>query len=372
MSEASTPRWRSVIAYGRRTITVAVVAGSLATGIGAWRIVSADTSPVSSFVAMSPQRILDTRFANPFGTMQGGGHQTLQVGGRGGVPGSATAVVLNLTVTNPTQSSYLTAWPTGERQPDTSIINWVAGRTIANLVTIRLGSSNAIDLYNYAGAVDVIADVAGYYVPGTGAPGPKGDPGASVLSGASDPAPSDGSVGDLWFNTATAEMWGPKQTSGARGGWGASAVATLHGPAGDPGPQGPAGATVRLGTTAPGAPLGNDGDVYINTTTGDIYGPKSGGAWGAVRGNLTGPAGPSGVANVRTVQNSGTVTAGAIGTVTASCGAQTVLSGGWTGSGGGFVALANRPNGSGWTVTGQNTDGADQTLTVSAVCADAG
>ena len=71
----------------------------------------------------------------------------------------------------------------------------------------------------------------------------------------------------------------------------------VQGPQGLRGDQGPMGATGRSGTdgntilTVAGAPdttLGKDGDYAINTVVWEIYGPRSGGVWGAgtpLRGN---------------------------------------------------------------------------------------
>ena len=71
----------------------------------------------------------------------------------------------------------------------------------------------------------------------------------------------------------------------------------VQGPQGLKGDQGPMGATGRSGTdgntilTVAGAPdttLGKDGDYAINTVVWEIYGPRSGGVWGAgtpLRGN---------------------------------------------------------------------------------------
>jgi hypothetical protein len=50
----------------------------------------------------------------------------------------------------------------------------------------------------------------------------------------------------------------------------------------------------RSGTVAPSNSLGNNGDFYINTSTGDLY-QKAGGAW-SLTGNILGPAGPTGAA----------------------------------------------------------------------------
>lgn len=41
------------------------------------------------------------------------------------------------------------------------------------------------------------------------------------------------------------------------------------------------GRTWLSGTTAPGSGIGDDGDFYLNTVSGEIYGPKTAGAWGS-------------------------------------------------------------------------------------------
>jgi hypothetical protein len=72
------------------------------------------------------------------------------------------------------------------------------------------------------------------------------------------------------------------------------------GPPGPAGPTGPAGvgAAWQQGDGVPGAGVGSDGDFYLDTLTGNIYGPKIAGAWGAVIFNIAegqqGPAGPAG------------------------------------------------------------------------------
>lgn len=74
------------------------------------------------------------------------------------------------------------------------------------------------------------------------------------------------------------------------------------GPPGPTGPTGPAGvgAAWQQGSGVPGAGVGSNGDFYLNTANGDIYGPKTAGAWGAVIFNIAqgqqGPAGPAGAA----------------------------------------------------------------------------
>lgn len=68
-----------------------------------------------------------------------------------------------------------------------------------------------------------------------------------------------------------------------------------QGPQGNPGLQGPAGAdgkTVLNGATDPANGTGTAGDFYINTTTYDLFGPKTA-TWGSGV-SLIGPQGPPG------------------------------------------------------------------------------
>jgi len=74
-------------------------------------------------------------------------------------------------------------------------------------------------------------------------------------------------------------------------------IGTLAGPAGPAGATGPAGAdgqTILNGTVDPTDNVtGTDGDFYINTTSNEIFGPRTAGAWGSGT-SLVGPAGAGG------------------------------------------------------------------------------
>jgi hypothetical protein len=119
----------------------------------------------SQFVGLTPARILDTRTTSKIGP---GATLIVPVAGQGGVPSvnatvPPTAVVLNVTVTNPTAGSYLTIWPDGAITPLASDLNYVAGQTVPNLVVVKLGADGSIDLFNAAGTTDVVVDVVGWY-----------------------------------------------------------------------------------------------------------------------------------------------------------------------------------------------------------------
>src|SRR5439155_4190069 len=86
----------------------------------------------------------------------------------------ATAVVLNVTVTDTTASSYLTVYPTGVSRPTASNLNWVAGQTVPNLVEVGVGINGSVSLFNAQGSTNVIFDIAGYVTPQVDFPGPSG------------------------------------------------------------------------------------------------------------------------------------------------------------------------------------------------------
>jgi uncharacterized protein (DUF1501 family) len=113
-----------------------------------------------------PARLLDTRDGTgaPKARLRGGSVIELQVTGRGGVPASdVSAVVLNLGSVAPTARGFLTMWPTGERRPEISNLNYVPGMNIPNLVMCKVGRGGKVSLYASSGVLDVIADVVGCY-----------------------------------------------------------------------------------------------------------------------------------------------------------------------------------------------------------------
>lgn len=100
----------------------------------------------------APVRVLDTRLSGgPLGP-----GATLNVT----VPGGGPAV-LNVTATNATAPSYLTLWPAGQPRPTASSLNFGAGQTVANLVTVPLGANGQVSVFNLSGSVDVIFDSEG-------------------------------------------------------------------------------------------------------------------------------------------------------------------------------------------------------------------
>jgi outer membrane protein assembly factor BamB len=127
---------------------------------GGFRAESSNVTTACRLMPMTPTRLLDTRSGG--GPLGPSGSRSLQVTGAV-VPATARAVVLNITVTNTSAASYLTAWPDQSPRPLASDLNWSAGETLPSLAVVELSSTGQLDLYNAAGSTDVIVDVAGWY-----------------------------------------------------------------------------------------------------------------------------------------------------------------------------------------------------------------
>lgn len=171
---------RDIEALGDGTLLAAVVAEN-PTGRPDDRVLlrvdpSVFDGNLGDYTPLVPHRILDTRDGtgrpSGAGPVIGGDVVRVQVAGEGGVPLSGVdSVVLNATVTEPTGAGFLTIWPAGTSRPVISNANFVAGQTVANLVTVKLGAGGAVSLFNSWGAAHVIFDVAGFY---SASDGPRG------------------------------------------------------------------------------------------------------------------------------------------------------------------------------------------------------
>ncbi len=124
----------------------------------------------ATYHPLAPARVLDTVAGTGLtGPLTSHVARTFQVTGQGGVPAGATAVTGNLTVTGQTSLGYLFIGPVAMNDPASSNLNFPAGDTRANGVTVALGSGGTLsityaasDLTATAGA---IFDVTGYFTP---------------------------------------------------------------------------------------------------------------------------------------------------------------------------------------------------------------
>ena len=131
------------------------------------------------------------------------------------------------------------------------------------------------------GAVGGIASAQGE----PGPQGPPGPPGPAGATGSTGPAGAQGPKGDPGVQGPKGDpgATGSQGPPGAQGPKGDPGATGAQGPKGDPGIQGPAGpsgaSTFLSGTGAPSAAVGVDGAIYLDTASGQLWGPKAAGAW---------------------------------------------------------------------------------------------
>jgi hypothetical protein len=121
-----------------------------------------------NFHTVVPCRVFDTRTpAGPWGgpRLDAGADRTFVVGGRCGVPATARAVSVNVTVTEPTDFGFLSLFAVGGVPPLTSTINFRPGQTRANNAAVTLGPAGdlVVRAGMASGGVHVLLDVAGYF-----------------------------------------------------------------------------------------------------------------------------------------------------------------------------------------------------------------
>ncbi|GIF74285.1 right-handed parallel beta-helix repeat-containing protein [Asanoa siamensis] len=117
----------------------------------------------ANYNAVPPQRVLDTRSAlGAPGASPVGPDAEVEFAVPAAAAG-ASAVVLNITATGSSASGYLKVYPAGDAEPTASNLNYAAGQTIANLVTVKVNDGKVRVRNGGRGAVHVLADLAGYY-----------------------------------------------------------------------------------------------------------------------------------------------------------------------------------------------------------------
>ena len=130
--------------------------------------VPASGSQNLAFYPVTPCRVADTR--NPTGTfgapsLAGGALRTFPVPSSNcGIPASAQAYALNMTVVPTAPLGYLTTWPAGSPQPVVSTLNDPTGTVTSNAAIVPAGVNGAITVY-VTNPTDLIIDINGYFAP---------------------------------------------------------------------------------------------------------------------------------------------------------------------------------------------------------------
>ena len=152
------------------TISKTLLAGAaivISSTFGGWMAqqsghVSAAVQIPAGYVAINPGRIYDSRgvnFTNP--RLTAGQQVTIN----SGQPG-ASAVGVNVVMTDTVGAGFLTAWPSGPR-PNTSVMNsTVAGENIANFLHIPVAPDGTFQIYT-PNPTHTIVDIMGYMADGS-------------------------------------------------------------------------------------------------------------------------------------------------------------------------------------------------------------
>jgi Domain of unknown function (DUF4331) len=122
----------------------------------------------STFVATSPERVLDTRGSSriSYSGLKPTTGQTIELKvtgfGTTKIPANAATVALNLTSTGSDEPfGFATVYPCGSPRPTASNLNFSAFDT-ANMVVSKIGEGGRVCIYT-AGSTHLIADINGYF-----------------------------------------------------------------------------------------------------------------------------------------------------------------------------------------------------------------
>lgn len=103
--------------------------------------------------------------------------------------------------------------------------------------------------------------------------GPAGEDGSVMYAGQGAPSADIGDHGDYYLDTSTGEYYGPKDSNG----WGNPIMVLM----GEDGEDGADGSQIYAGNGAPDPSLGAVGDYYLDKSSYDLYGPKTANGWGS-------------------------------------------------------------------------------------------
>jgi hypothetical protein len=122
--------------------------------------------PGRSFFTLPPCRLLDTRQGGP--ALASGAVARFAAHGACGIPDSARALAVNVTLAQSTGDGHLNLYPGDIAPPLASTINFAAGQTRANNAVLQLsldglGHFAASPFVVGNGTVDLIVDVSGFF-----------------------------------------------------------------------------------------------------------------------------------------------------------------------------------------------------------------
>ena len=150
--------------YRRRSLRMAAeFTGDLAraTRVGGDAQLPAPAASSSTYVALAPTRVVDTRH-DPPGRRPAGSELVVDFGDR--LPAGASAVAIGLTAVTPDAAGYLSAGPCGTPN-DGSSVNFTPGGARAAMTVTPLGSDGRVCVFTSTGT-DILVDLQGAFVDG--------------------------------------------------------------------------------------------------------------------------------------------------------------------------------------------------------------
>ncbi len=112
----------------------------------------------SRYTPTDPVRLTDTRASGRLGAAA---VQRIRVAGAAGVPQTASAASLNVTVTQPSSGGWLRVYPCGDPSA-TSTLNFTAQQTVANAALVGIGSNGEVCATSSADT-HLVVDLMGWY-----------------------------------------------------------------------------------------------------------------------------------------------------------------------------------------------------------------
>ncbi len=120
-----------------------------------------------NFFPITPCRVIDTRSPDaPLGgpILAGNVSRDFPINtGPCGLPGTARAYSLNVTVQPTGVLHYITVWPTGQLQPGVSTLNSDKGVIVANAALVPAGLTGSVSAFSLATPTHLIVDANGYF-----------------------------------------------------------------------------------------------------------------------------------------------------------------------------------------------------------------
>ncbi|MFM2437695.1 MAG: hypothetical protein RLZ55_506, partial [Actinomycetota bacterium] len=157
---------------------------------------TAQISPGSALVPMTPVRVADTRQGEPViwprtkQPLAAGDTLEVPIAGQYGVPADAAAASLNVTAVQPDGAGHLTVYPCGQPEPPTSTLNYTTGQIVPNAALTAIGRGGRVCVTTST-TTNVIVDLNGWVPINAGFTAQTPERAADTRPGEPVPFPAD-------------------------------------------------------------------------------------------------------------------------------------------------------------------------------------